>query len=731
MCFWALKITNLSKIYAKTINFSNIKIKSFKFVRPQINNMKNLFFLIGVLISFGAKAQLYVQPTGPDPADASYVFVNDTFVYVDQDVELVNNVNLNGESNIILRNEGQLLQGNGVDQANKGSGTLSLFQEGTVNAWDYNAWASPVGIPLDASGSIEADGNAPFAFKPADSRTVFYVPQNIVDSQIAFSTTAYNGSTLNGGLLNIASYWLWSFQSGTDYADWVHVANTGELDAGYGFTMKGINGSDTSDGGDGRPNNNGNLTDGIGQRYDFRGRPNNGNIPVSVGPGQSSLVGNPYPSALDLDYFLLQNSGTGSFTATDINGTSTPVTRNDITTGTALFWDSNPNVMSHFVEDYQAGYGTYSPMMTLGTGMYVNATFYMYDADGAQIPGSVGNGIAYDRRFSPVGQGFFIEGSATQAGGTIASFTNNHRVFVQEGNNSDFRSNQNSNETQPVIGVATYYPDANNMDDGMPRLKIGVGINDTYSRELGIVLHKYATAGYDVAGDAKNEGLGTDVSFAIDDEKGYVINAAPQEEYQYIPITIDAETPAEFRFKVHYIENFEYSGVFLLDKLTETYYDILDEDALITLDAGEYSNRFAVRFTRDSQSGNNDTDSSSDQDNTTDDEETQEDTADNTTSTTQMSVIEQDPFSEPSILESFTIFQDNTAGILEIHNPREIDVNSVSLFDMAGKQLFTEQNLGNNSYYSFPTRSISTGIYIVQFATQGGLTKGQRISITN
>ena len=525
----------------------------------------------------------------------------------------------------------------------------------------------------------------------------------------------------NNSFLSISSYWLWSFRSGADYADWFHIAQTGDLEAGYGFTMKGINGTDTTDAGDGRPNNNGNLTDGIGQRYDFRGRPNNGTINIEIGASQQTLAGNPYPSALDLDYFLLQNSGAGAFVATDINGNSTTVTRSDILTGTAFFWDSNPNVMSHYVEDYQAGYGTYSPMLTLGDGMYVNATFYMYDANGAQIPGSVGNGISYDRRFSPVGQGFFLEGSATQGGGNMASFTNNQRVFIQEGNNSDFRTNQNEEDPIPVVGVTTYYPDANNMDDGMPRFKIGVGINDTYSRELGVVLHKFGTTGYDVAGDAKNEGLGTDVSFAIEDEKGYVINAVPQDEFQHIPITIDAETPSEFRFKVHYIENFGYPGVYLLDKLTETYYDILDENVLISLDAGEHSDRFVIRFTRESNTNSSD-DNTSDQDSSdTDDTLGNENTI----------VAEQDPFSEDSILESFTIFQNNQVGRLEISNPRGISVNNVTLFDIAGKQLFSEQSLGSETFYSFPTHSISTGVYIVQFATEGGLTKARKISITN
>jgi len=701
--------------------------------------MKQISILFFVLISVSLKAQLYVQPTGASPGDESYVFVDDTFIYVDQDVELVSNPNVQGESSIILRNEAQLLQGNGADQDNKGSGYLSIFQEGTVNRWDYNAWASPVGLPNDGAGVLEAPGNGRFAFQNPVAGTlqnVFHVPVNLTDANTVFAVGGYDGSTsgtngLNNSMLNIAAYWLWSYRSGTGYANWFHIAQTGELEAGYGFTMKGVNGADTTDAGDGRPNNNGNPTDGVGQRYDFRGRPNNGTINIEIGPSQQTLVGNPYPSALDLDYFLLQNSGSGNFVATDINGTATSVTRSDILTGTAHFWDSNPMVMSHYLEQYEAGYGTYSPVLTLGSGMYVNATFYTYDENGAQIPGAVGSGVAYDRRFSPVGQGFFLEGSATQSGGNMASFTNNQRVFVKEGNNSDFRTNENTEEVKPVIGVTSYYPDANDMDDGMPRIKLGIGINDTYTRELGIVLHKYATAGYDVAGDAKNEGLNTDVSFTVEDEKGYVINAAPQDEYQFIPITIDADTPAEFRFKVHFIENFEYEGVYLLDKLTETYYDILDDNPLITLDSGEHSDRFAIRFTRESNSSNDDEDTNDDETTNSDENPGTSGSGDDTITNEEISVTEQDPFDGDSILESFSIFQNNQAGLLEINNPKGINVENVSLFDMAGKLLFAEQALGDDTYYSFPTRSISTGVYIVQFWTENGMTKARKISITN
>ncbi len=750
--------------------------------------MKKIIFVLLITLSNITYSQLFIQPNNAlGTTEASYLYADDTFIFVEEDIELHENTNIQGETSIILRNEAQLIQGDGngsnMRQKNKGSGNISIYQEGTVNAWDYNVWTSPVGISYDANGIVEIPGNGRFAFKdptntfPPRQQQVFYVPTDIKNSNLAIAVGGFDGTTTNGGNLHIASYWLWTFRSGVDYADWFHIAQTGELEAGYAFTMKGINGIDTIDAGDGVINNDGNLTNGLGQRYDFRGRPNNGTIQVEIGASRQTLVGNPYPSALDLDYFLLQNSGSGSFDVTDFDGNITTVNRSDIITGTAFFWDSNPYVFSHFLEDYEGGYGTYSPILSLGNGMYVNATFYMYDENGTTIPGSneeiSQTAQSYDRRFSPVGQGFLLEGSDTQTGGNLASFTNNQRIFVQEGYNSDFKNNLNE-DAIPAIGVTSYYPDVNNVGQAMPRLKIGVAINDTYSRELGIVLHEYATSDYDVAGDAKNDILQTDVSFSINGDKGYIINAVPQEEEQFIDITINAAQPSEFIFNVHYIENFNYTGVYLLDSLTNTYHDILNDRIFISLGPGEYEDRFYIRFIEKDETENDDEEGEendedetenddeegeendedetenddeegeeNDEDETENDDEEGEENDEDETENDNEEGEENDDDSggtlgindiidnQEGILTSFKIYQNNQLKQLEIHNTHRIALENTILFDITGKQIFKKQNLENQDIYIFPTSNLSTGIYIVQFTTQNGFSKARKISITN
>ena len=68
---------------------------------------KIILSTLGFLGSLTAFSQMYVSPN-------SYVFVNDQFMYVKQDVNLQNN------GNVFLRNNSQLLQGTTGVGANTG-----------------------------------------------------------------------------------------------------------------------------------------------------------------------------------------------------------------------------------------------------------------------------------------------------------------------------------------------------------------------------------------------------------------------------------------------------------------------------------------------------------------------------------------------------------------------------------------------------------------------------------
>ena len=288
-------------------------------------------FFLFLILSLTSNAQLFVK-------DNTYIFNKGNVVYVNGNVEL------NGSnSNFYLRSEAQLLQGTTSTSSNKGIGKLSVFQEGTVNNYAYNYWCSPVG---NASTSI---GNEDFGI------TMLSVPTTNTSSMAATMLAMNNYDGVSGiGTLSIAPYWIWKFLSSSTYSQWFQSGSTTNISAGQGFTMKGTSGSDATNPGESVANNPGSK-----QRYDFRGKPNDGNISVSVATNNFTLTGNPYPSALHVNAFLLDAS-------------------NSACSGIAYYWEQDKTVNSHVLLAYKGGYGTYSPISLGSTGVYVSAPFNTY-----------------------------------------------------------------------------------------------------------------------------------------------------------------------------------------------------------------------------------------------------------------------------------------------------------------------------------------------------------------
>jgi hypothetical protein len=72
------------------------------------------------------------------------------------------------------------------------------------------------------------------------------------------------------------SFWINKFTAAdSSYSDWIQVGSAATINA-EGFTMKGTSGTDNTTI-DGVKNNSGSA-----QRYDFRGKPNDGTIDIPV-----------------------------------------------------------------------------------------------------------------------------------------------------------------------------------------------------------------------------------------------------------------------------------------------------------------------------------------------------------------------------------------------------------------------------------------------------------------
>ncbi len=630
--------------------------------------MKKVYSYLLFFVAAASFAQLSVRPS--TDAD-NYMYVKGTVLYVDDDITLSENTNT-GIANIYLRNEGQLLQGRADASLNSGTGNISVFQEGTTNAYAYNYWSSPVTNP----GSGTTDGNLQFSVASLGA------PTSALLSNTANMISGYTGSTANGGILNIASYWIYKYaSSGGGYASWSQVGTAESINAGEGFTMKGVNGTDNTSI-DGVENNPGSS-----QRYDFRGRPNDGLITVPVGGVDDViLVGNPYPSAINLNYFLLENSGTGTV---DAGCTSGNVSRRNATTGIAYFWDSDPSVNSHNIADYVGGYATYSPDNDCSSiGIFTRPTFYNYTVNGEPVDGS-GELQELDdkqyRRYLAIGQGFFVQAPSS---GTVVDiqFKNTHREYVEEAaaNESVFgRSTNAANQSNATTTIEE--------ENLIPKIRFNIAFDDDYTRQIALAFDDNATTGVDAARDALNfDNISADAGFLLD-TKNYVIDVRPFNIEDRLPLYLNLSSQKDLAINVNNFENFDTENVYLYDKDTGEYHSIKEDYFYITLPAGNYSERFEITF---------------------------QDDEDN------LAVADE-------IAESFTVFQNNKLAQLEILNPKGIDIKNVSVFDISGKQIINNINVGANNRYTFSTANLAEAVYVVRIVTNDNIITTKKISILN
>lgn len=520
--------------------------------------MKKWMICLCLLMKVG-HAQLYVENGG-------LVYVNDTYITVTNEVHIGNN------GNIFLRNEGQLLQTN--SNSNTGTGQLSVFQEGRAGNFHFNYWCSPVGL------NNSATGNSAFGI------SMLRRPIDATNSQNVEVTTGVNGVT-NSNLLRISSAWINKFVANNGFSSWQLVGNNTNIQPGEGFTMKGVSGIDPTIPITGMtPNNPGNA-----QRYDFRGRPNNGDIQINVSNGGFTLIGNPYPSAINLRWFLVGNSDFG-------------IPGNPNCNGVAYFWEQDLSVQSHNLTAYRGGYGTFAG----GSGVYTPATFFAFNGAGTQLPGATGTGGNYNRTILPIGQGFMIRGVTN---GTV-TMRNLYRVFAKESlGQSVFAKNNTLPETQGKNGQKISIPNIANapLNDQLiqpsPHIKINTLLNNQAVKPTAIVLDPTTTAGYDSGFDAITPAASSiDMYFKLDSQE-LIHFAIPFDVNVQIPIAFRCNQTANFKIQVDEMVGLDQNiPVYLWHIPSNQYYDIKNQLYSFDLSSGVYENEFKITFTNQTL-GNN------------------------------------------------------------------------------------------------------------------------------
>jgi hypothetical protein len=498
-----------------------------------MNKIITLFFLI---ISTQSFSQIYF-------GSGSYMYVKNELLFVKQDIDLQVN------SALYLRNQSQLVQGTTGVSSNKGMGIVSVLQEGTSDNFDYNYWCSPIG---NASGTT---GNENFGV------TMLHRPtSSIVSTPATILPQASKDGIANP--LSIAARWIYKLTNANSYSQWIYVGGDSTIAAGEGFTMKGTSGTDTIDAeGNGIQNNPG----GSGaQRYDFRGKPNDGNITVALGTNNATLTGNPYPSALHLNAFLLDPDNTAG-------------------TGIAYFWEQDKTVNSHFIADYKGGYGSYSPISLGSSGVYVAATFNSYNSDGSLNTTGTSSGLVIQRKYSAIGQGFLLNGATNG----VVTLKNLHRAYYKESNpltQFERHANKTSRVNEP-ISQASYF-------------KLNVILNGQFTKQMALVFSSEATDGIDRGIDAlsMNTNIPNDVYFYLNDAN-YVIQGVNFEVAKKIPLGVKAGSNSTMKFYIPEVVNFEPSqAIFLYDASDDSYHDIKTDSYEVTVLKGTFNDRFKIVF---------------------------------------------------------------------------------------------------------------------------------------
>ena len=670
------------KRFVHLLFFKNSSTFEKYFGIQNLNYMKKILLSsLFVAITGVANAQLFVK-------DGSYVFMTNQYMTVMQDV------NLNNSGNFYLRNTSQLLQKGSGSGLNSGTGKLSVFQEGTVNNFQYNYWCSPVG---NGAGVGSDTGDNLFGIDLLNRPTglVTYTAAEILPMN------SYNGTATGGALstMQIAPYWIWKFVSLSPiYANWQHVGNLQTLNPGEGFTMKGTSGTDplVAQAAEGVANKTA-----AGQRYDFRGRPNDGDIAVAVSNGNLTLVGNPYSSAVSLNMYLVENRG-DSFnvgTGAVISGGNTAAIN-----GTAYFWEHSKSGASHVLSTYVGGYGTYvaNGANIADAGTWVAATWATYDGAGNQVSPGTSTGSNFKRQYTPIGQGFMVQGVA--AGSSVMK--NKYRHFVRENNNaidgSTFERSSNANSANNTV-----WDDIPNMAGldytkisrlPVPQIKLLTILNNEKSTEVAMAFNPNTTDDYDLGYDAISPEVYANATNLVyfgqnNNDKKCVITTLPFDMDKRIQIAFKCAAPSTFKVKVSEVINFtDAEDVYIHDKETGIYYNIKSGEFNMSLPAGENATRFEVTFKNFEVLANDDMTLAAD---------------------------------------AFDVFQNNTTDKLTIVNSLNKDVVNCTVYDVTGKLVITKKNLGKNNVIELPTNALSDGVYIVKLNTKDNVAVEKKIIVGN
>lgn len=567
---------------------------------------------------------------------------NDTKVQVSHYLKLDGLIDLKGRSQLVQTLNSEL------DATSKGF--IKRHQQGTVNKYNYNYWSSPVG-PINATTNNNAYSvNA--VFKDGSLTT----PKDIN------WVSGYDGSTTP---FSLARYWLNKFENGIEYAHWKPFNESTDLILpSQGFTLKGAGAVDT----------NNSLT----QNYTFVGKPYNGLINGnSVLMDNLFLVGNPYPSALNAFKFIKDNISVAN------GGNNTE----NVIDGTLYFWQHSPINNTHYLAGYTGGYAT---LTLTGEVLYSNAAV----DDITEISG-LGGITKLSYQYIPVGQGFFVNGSAniTKLVGEKIIFNNNQRAFVKEDGVDDAKQPISNTlfkmvpKKKHLTAIIDHFKDNSNdvvYNNYNTKIRLGFNTANNYHRQLLIgFMDDLATDGLDIGYDGYQiDTQKNDLYFLIDNFEYTIQGVGSFDVNKSYPLGVKTDTIGNVQFVVDTAEFLPANqNIYIHDKETSIYYDITKNPATVNLSAGTYNTRFELTFQTDKALG----------------------------------------IGENDLPESMIIVYNNEIKKkLFITKNQSVDIKEVSIYNIVGQQLSTFKKLADGNTIEIPF-NVQSGVYLIKIITDKGV----------
>ncbi|SNR72579.1 LamG-like jellyroll fold domain-containing protein, partial [Lutibacter flavus] len=422
---------------------------------------------------------------------------------------------------------------------------------------------------------------------------------------------------VNSSPIQIAERWIY----GNDNENsWVSLKSTGTMSPAEGFSMKGTHPPITA------------LYD--KQNFVFVGKPHNGDVELPLSTGSWYLTGNPYPSALDAFQFIDDNVG--------------------VIDGTIEIWDDWED-NTHGYNEAHAGYA----LLTKSGG--IPATNYNNPSEsGGKTPG----------RYIAVAQGFGVTGVGSA--GSKIKFRNTQRKFVRENSSASVFFKSRSAKQQNTI---------NSILDTRLKIRIGFKTETNFNRQILLTIDDNATDGVDYGYDAINNNIYPNDLYWIIDNNKLVIQAVKNLPIErVVPIGISVNGGIPIKIKVDAIENpYPNMEIYVRDNSTMETLDIMNGEFEITLEDGEYIDKYSIVFQAKPEI----------------------------------------PVEIEEIYNDVSVFVAENSSTFLVRKPDDLRIHNISLYNVVGQKIKVwKSNLIENEI-QLPIEE-STGVYIVLISTNEG-----------